>query len=81
MGSGSYMQLEVKCPFYKYDDGRFRITCEGILDESSLAMIFHKKADFETQMRVFCWEHYPKCEIHRMLMENKYPEELENQGF
>lgn len=74
MPSGSYLQADVRCPFYKYDDGKRRITCEGIIEGSSLALIYHKKCDFETQTRVFCCEHYEKCEIHRMLMD-KYSEE------
>ena len=74
MPSGSYKQIEVKCPFYKYDDGKRRITCEWIIDDSSLSLIYHNKADYETQMNVFCCEHYKKCEIYRLLME-KYDEE------
>lgn len=75
MPSGSYKQAYVKCPFFKYDDGKQRITCEGIIEGSSLAQIFHTKSDYETQIDVFCCNHYQKCEIHRMLMENKYDEE------
>ena len=74
MPSGSYKQIEVKCPFYKFDDGKRRITCEGIIMNSSLALIYHNKADYETQINVFCCEHYTKCEIYRLLME-KYDEE------
>ena len=43
MPSGSYKQIEVQCPFYKYDDGKRRITCEGIIEDSSLALIYHNK--------------------------------------
>ena len=75
MPSGSYKQIEVQCPFYKYDDGKRRITCEGLVDDSSLALIYQRKSDYETQINVFCCEHYRKCEIFRMLMENKYDEE------
>ena len=74
MPSGSYKQIEVKCPFYKYDDGKRRITCEGIIDDSSLALIYHNKHDYARQMDVFCCCHYQKCEIYRMLMD-KYDEE------
>lgn len=74
MPSGSYLQAYVHCPFYKYDDGRRRITCEGITEDSSLALIYRKKTDFETQIRVFCCEHYERCEIYRILME-KYEED------
>lgn len=69
MPSGSFKQADVQCPFYKYDDGTRRVTCEGIIDNSSLALIFHNKADYEIQMTVFCCEHYKKCEIYMMLIE------------
>lgn len=75
MSSGSYKQIEVQCPFYKYDDGKQRITCEGLVDNSSLALIYQKRRDYETQMGVFCCEHYKRCEVYRMLMEAKYDEE------
>ena len=74
MPSGSFKQVDVQCPFFKYDDGRSRITCEGVMDDTSLAMIFHRREDYGIQIRVFCCEHYEKCEIYRMLMENKYEE-------
>ena len=74
MPSGSYKQIDVKCPFYKFDDGKRRITCEGIIDDSSLALIFHNKHDYEMQFDTFCCELYKKCEIYRLLMD-KYDEE------
>ena len=73
MPSGSYWQACVKCPFYKYDDGKRRITCEGIIEDSSLAQIYHKKTDFEQQLSVFCCEHYRKCEVYGLLI-GKYEE-------
>lgn len=78
MPSGSYLQVFVLCPFYASDDGAHRIVCEGIVDESSLALWFSRRADYETQMSVFCCQHYEKCEIYRMLMESKYEEEGDN---
>ena len=74
MPSGSYKQAYEQCPFYKYDDGKQRITCEGLIEDSSLALIYHKKQDYETQINVFCCEHYTRCEVYRLLME-KYKEE------
>lgn len=74
MPSGSFMQVFVRCPFYQFDDGKRRITCEGIIDESNLMLYFRNKADYETQIAVFCCEHYECCEVHRMLM-GKYQEE------
>ena len=76
MSSGSYKaQADVQCPFFKFDEQkRYRIVCEGIVEDSSLALIYCRKRDYETQMRVFCCEHYKKCEVYRILME-KYEEE------
>lgn len=76
MPSGSYRQVDVICPFYKYDDGKRRITCEGIIDNSSLALIYHNRKDYEMQFTVFCCEHYKKCEVYRLL-KAKYPDEEE----
>lgn len=67
--SGSYYQADVMCPFYKYDDGRRRITCEGLVDDSSLALIYRKKGDFEQQIQTFCCRHYTRCEVYRILMD------------
>ena len=76
MPSGSYKQIEVQCPFYKFDDGKRRITCEGLIDDSSLALIYHNKQDYETQINVFCCKYYINCEVYRLLMD-KYPDEEE----
>lgn len=73
MPSG-YGKVEVQCPFFKYDDGARRITCEGLIDDSSLALIYKRKCDYETQMQAFCCEHYARCEIYRLLMD-KYDKE------
>lgn len=69
MPSGSYKQAYVQCPYYRYDDGHQRITCFGVMDDSSLALIFRNKADYETQINVFCCQHYKKCEVYTMLNE------------
>ena len=76
MPSGSFKQADVQCPFYKFDDGKRRITCEGIIDDSSLALIYHNKNDYETQINVFCCEHYRNCEVYGLLM-GKYSDEEE----
>lgn len=68
MPSGSYKQADVQCPFYQFDDGRRWITCEGLIENSSLALIYHRKADYETQINVFCCEHYKKCEVYSILI-------------
>ncbi len=75
MPSGSFRQADVQCPFYQYDDGRRRITCEGIIDKGTLTLNFRTIKDYETQIDNFCCVYYKKCEIYRMLMENKYDDE------
>lgn len=74
MPSGSFRQAYVVCPFFKYDDGKRRITCEGLVDNSSLALIYQHKTDYERQISVFCCEHYKNCEVYQMLM-TKYEED------
>jgi hypothetical protein len=73
--SGSYRQIEVRCPFYQSDDGKRRIICEGIVDGSTIAVNYRRRADLQKQISIFCACHYEKCEIHRMLMNEKYKEE------
>lgn len=71
MSSGSYKQVYVQCPFYKYDDGSRRIVCEGIIGEdSSTGVIFKRKSDYAVQISVFCCKNYQKCEVYRMLSRN-----------
>lgn len=73
MSSGSYWQVHVGCPFYCSDDGKSRIICEGFTEGCSFAQTYKRKADFEMQLRIFCCDHYSKCEVYRLLME-KYQE-------
>ena len=75
MASGSYWQAYVQCPFYRQDDGRARVHCEWMINGATVSINFQSRRDFKNQMTVFCCEHYTKCEIYRMLMENKYEEE------
>ena len=75
MSSGSYLQAYVRCPFYKFDDGKRRISCEGLIDESSIALNYGRQEDFLIQMQTFCCEHYEKCEIHCLLQSLKYDDD------
>ena len=79
MANGSYKgKTDAQCPFYKFDVGqqKRRIVCEGIVEKSTLELRFSRKRDYDTQLNVFCCEHYKKCEVYRMLMEAKYDEEV-----
>lgn len=77
MPSGSYKgKADAQCPFYKFDDGqKRRIVCEGIVDKSTLALTYRHRCDYDTQLNVFCCEHYKKCEVYRMIMDAKYDDE------
>lgn len=72
MSTGSYLQVYVKCPFYRRDDGKHNITCEGIFNDGNCTQFFKSREDFETQMKVFCWEKFENCEWYRALMAAKY---------
>lgn len=72
--SSGYRNVDVGCPFYRTDDGSHKITCEGIIDDSTLAIYFRKKKDYEIHISVFCCDHYQNCEVHQMLLE-KYKEQ------
>ena len=73
MSSGSYRQTEVLCPFYRSDDGKNSISCEGIGGGSSLTSYYRLRGEYRRQIEIFCCEHYAKCEIARAIME-KYEE-------
>ena len=73
MPSGSYKQVDVRCPFYRSDDSKNHITCEGLVYNSTLTLNYRKVCDYRQQLEIFCCENYEKCEVYRMLME-KYEE-------
>ena len=70
--SGSYIQSDVICPFYKYDNGQTNIICEGITDECSTALAFRTRAAFKKHIELFCCEKYKNCEIARAIVDAKY---------
>lgn len=65
----SYAQADVRCPFYRCDDGSRRIACEGFVDDSSITQTYRFKHLFDRQMNVFCCDRFQNCEVYRMLME------------
>lgn len=71
MAAQSHWTGYVKCPYYRSDDGKSSIRCEGVTDASVLCQQYAKKADFTLQIKVFCCEHYKKCELYELL-ERKY---------
>lgn len=76
MPSGSYWQQAVTCPFYKYDDGKKKIVCEGFRDENLVDVRWSVRQDFERHMELFCCRNCENCEIYRMIYEAKYDDEI-----
>ena len=74
IGEGSYLKSFAQCPFYKRDDGRRRIVCEGIMDYSTICLTFQYDNLFKRQTETFCCKHYDRCEVYSMLMK-KYEDE------
>ncbi len=66
--STSWNAFYVKCPFFKTDDGRRVITCEGICDSCNVCLTFSSKSDLEIQIETFCKKHYDRCEVYRAAM-------------
>ena len=73
MPSGSFMQVNCVCPFYRSDDGRNRIVCEGVIPDSQLTNYFKKKSDYRIQIEIFCCDRYENCEIYEAV-NKKYKE-------
>lgn len=65
---GSWLRSEVQCPFYRFDDGKRKIVCEGITERGNISQGFGNKRDFLIQVRTFCCNHYKNCEIYNLLM-------------
>ena len=67
MSEGSYRKAYVRCPFYRADDGRAVITCEGIVERSVLSWKFGTRKDYLCQMHTYCEKHFDRCEVYAML--------------
>ncbi len=74
-----YYTKDAKCPFYRSDDGRSKISCEGLADTEGcrILLFFDRKEDFLVQMQTFCCRHFKNCEVHAAITAAKYAEEEE----
>ena len=70
----SYIDVDVKCPFYKYLRSR-AVFCdlEDIENIQSVTLSFETKQKCEEFMRQRCCEKYKECQIYQILMKEKYP--------
>lgn len=67
MSSGSYKQVDVICPYYQRDDGKKKIVCDGLQDESTITLCYSNAEAFIRQIDIYCCRNYDKCEIYRAL--------------
>ena len=67
MPSGSYLQVNVLCPFYALDVNRpSYIQCEGVEETNILALKFRNKADKNEYMKKYCMtQHYERCLLYQ----------------
>lgn len=74
----SYFCADVKCPFYKGDDGHSAVVCEGILGSTCVKLSFNtnepqtEKGRLKNQIKKYCGADYKACPLFKMLMEEKY---------
>ena len=66
--STSYMSVDVKCPFYKGDDGK-KLICEGIEDKCNIHHQFENKAGKIKRMEKYCTKNFAKCRLYQILDE------------
>ena len=62
----TYGTQDVKCPFFKNCD-TMKISCEGIVDQSSVKLCFGTKNQKENYRRLFCECDYETCRLYKML--------------
>ena len=62
-------KASVRCPFYRCDDGRRNIVCEGFVDDSCVTLTYRFRHLFDKQLEIFCTDRFENCEAYRLLME------------
>lgn len=69
--SGSYLQADVKCPFYIKDTiGQCSsLICEGIKDKTQLRLVFRHIEDKLPYMNTYCNAQYSNCKLYRIINE------------
>ena len=75
MASGTFARVDVLCPFYRCDKARRSISCEGFLDKSSIQILFVRNKEFQFHFATYCCKNYKMCEVYRMIMDSKYPDD------
>lgn len=69
----SWYESRVECPFYKYDDGKKGITCEGCTDGCITRTLFITSDMQKNHLCTYCCRDYQKCPIYAMLAKKYEP--------
>lgn len=67
----SWDRVHVQCPFYRRSDGKKRISCEGMIPDTTITNLFHRKRDYTFQIQNFCCDGYETCEVYIATMGSK----------
>lgn len=72
--STQYTSVYVRCPFYRRE-ARNVVKCEGIVDNSRLAMEFSSNIQKAEWKEMMCNEGYTECPLYKVIIAEQYPEE------
>lgn len=64
----SWVDKYAECPFYKYDDGKKSVTCEGYKKTCVVRTIFVTNGSMEVHLKAFCCKDYQKCPLYPLLV-------------
>lgn len=67
----NWVDSMVCCPFYKREEGKFGIVCEGYIQDTVAKNIFRSEKRKREHMKRYCCENYIECPFCRV-MEEKY---------
>lgn len=71
LGKSGRNAAMVLCPFFRAHS-KTQIGCEGMTDGMTIILAFRDSEGLDTQERIFCRQHYERCEIYRAIMAAKY---------
>lgn len=77
----SYYCADIKCPFYKADDGHSMVSCEGVEKATCVKLSFYvnepqnEKGRLKDFIYRKCADDFKSCPIYKMIMAANYPEE------
>lgn len=61
-----HISNEALCPFYRSEDD-FRVLCEGVVDASSIHVVFQSSKKKHEYSKRYCCGNYKSCKVSHML--------------